>query len=161
MSDIRCEDGMAGIFPRRQVDLASFIPLSEMDSVWANDVWGWTDPVSGRELALAKLCEGTAFVDITDATNPTYLGTLPSPAPDPDHYGHLWGGLKTYGNHAFIGSEATDHGIQIFDLTRRRTAFTEQGRTQVGLVDDVGQSHDVAINEESGKADLQMIARAP
>ena len=85
MSDVRCEDGMAGIFPCQQVDLASFIPLKEMNSIWANDVWGWTDPVTGREYALAKLYEGTAFVDITDASNPTYLGTLPSPAPDPDN----------------------------------------------------------------------------
>lgn len=150
MSDIRCEDGMAGIFPCQQVDLASFIPLKEMNSIWANDVWGWTDPVSGREFALAKLYEGTAFVDISNPTDPIYLGTLPSPAPDPDHYGHIWGDIKTYGNHAYIGSEATDHGIQIFDLTRLRTAFTEQEWTQDGLIDDVGQSHNVAINEESG-----------
>jgi choice-of-anchor B domain-containing protein len=150
MSDVRCEDGMADIFPCHKVDLASFIPLSEMDSVWANDVWGWTDPVTGREFALAKLYEGTAFVDISEPTDPVYLGTLPSPAPDPDHYGHIWGDIKTYGNHAYIGSEAAGHGIQIFDLTRLRTAFTEQEWTQDGHITDMGQSHNVAINEDSG-----------
>jgi choice-of-anchor B domain-containing protein len=150
MSNVRCEDGMAGIFPCHKIDLASFIPLSEMDSVWANDVWGWTDPVSGREFALAKLFEGTAFVDITDAQNPTYLGTLPSPAPNADDNGHIWGDIKTYGNHAYIGSEADGHGIQIFDLTRLRTAVTEQEWTQDGHIDDLGQSHNIAINEDSG-----------
>lgn len=150
MSDIRCEDGMASIFPCHRVDLASFLPLSEMDSIWANDVWGWTDPVTGREFALVKLFEGTAFVDVTVATEPVYLGTLPSPAPDPGHYGHIWGDVKTYGNHAYIGSEATGHGIQIFDLTRLRTAVGEQEWTQDGHIDDLGQSHNVAVNEDSG-----------
>jgi len=150
MSDIRCEDGMADIFPCHKVDLASFIPLEEMNSIWANDVWGWTDPVTGSEYALVKLFEGTAFVDITDAEDPTYLGTLPSPAPDQDDFGHIWGDIKTYGNHAYIGSEASGHGIQIFDLTRLRTAVTQQEWTQDGHIDDVGQSHNVAVNEDSG-----------
>ncbi len=33
-SDVRCEDGMAGIFPCHKVDLKSFLPLSEFDSIW-------------------------------------------------------------------------------------------------------------------------------
>ena len=71
LSSIKCTDDKAGIFPCHRVDLASFVPLSELGgSIWANDVWGWTDPQTGRDYALAKLFEGTAFVDVTDETDP-------------------------------------------------------------------------------------------
>lgn len=149
-SGVRCEDDMAGIFPCHKVDLEAFLPLSELDSVWANDVWGWTDPATGRDYVLAKLYEGTAFVDITDTRNPTYLGTLPSPAPDPSHRGHIWGDIKTYADHAYIGSEAAGHGVQIFDLTRLRGVTEERTWTQDGRITDLGQSHNVAVNEDSG-----------
>lgn len=150
MSDITCTGKTAGIFDCHRVDLASFLPLSELGgSIWANDVWGWTDPQTDREYAIVKLFEGTAFVDVTDELDPTYLGTLPSPAPDPDDDGHIWGDVKTYGNHAFIGSEATGHGVQIFDLTRLRGVTEEQAWTQDGHIDDLGQSHNVAVNEDS------------
>ena len=150
MSDIKCEDDMAGIFPCHKVDLASFMPLSELGgSIWANDVWGWTDPGTGREYALAKLFEGTAFVDITDEYDPTYLGTLPSPAPNPDDNGHIWGDIKTYGDHAYIGSEADGHGVQVFDLTRLRGVTEPQEWTQDAHIDGFGQSHNIAMNEDS------------
>lgn len=150
LSDIKCTGHTAGIFPCHRVDLASFVPLSELGgSIWANDVWGWTDPQTGREYALVKLFEGTAFVDITDETDPVYLGTLPSPAPDPDEDGHIWGDIKTYGNHAFIGAEAAGHGVQIFDLTRLRGVTEEREWTQDGHIDGLGQSHNIALNEDS------------
>ncbi|HEX2177160.1 MAG TPA: choice-of-anchor B family protein [Nocardioidaceae bacterium] len=150
MSDVRCEDGMAAIFACHKIDLASFVPLSELGgSIWANDVWGWTDPKTGREYALAKLFEGTAFVDVTDPYDPTYLGTLPSPAPEPEDSGHIWGDIKTYNDHAFIGSEADGHGVQIFDLTRLRGVTSEQEWTQDARIDDLGQSHNIALNEDS------------
>jgi len=150
LSSIKCTDDMAGIFPCHRVDLASFVPLSELGgSIWANDVWGWTDPQTGRDYALAKLFEGTAFVDVTDETDPVYLGTLPSPAPNPADFGHIWGDIKTYDNHAFIGAEATGHGVQIFDLTRLRGVTEEREWTQDGQITDFGQSHNIAINEDS------------
>jgi choice-of-anchor B domain-containing protein len=150
LSSIKCTDGTAGIFPCHRVDLASFVPLSELGgSIWANDVWGWTDPETGRDYALAKLFEGTAFVDITDETDPVYLGTLPSPAPNPDDNGHIWGDIKTYGNHAFIGAEAKGHGVQIFDLTRLRGVTAEKKWTQDGHIAGFGQSHNIGINEDS------------
>lgn len=39
LSDIRCEDGMAGIFPCHKVDLASFMPLPDLEATFINDVW--------------------------------------------------------------------------------------------------------------------------
>jgi choice-of-anchor B domain-containing protein len=150
MTDIRCEDGMAGIFPCHKIDLASFVPLSEMDSIWSNDVWGWTDPQTGHEYALVSKFEGTAFVDITDPSDPRYLGTLPTEVPG--SFGNIWGDLKVHDNHAYIVTESGGHGMQVFDLTRLRGVTTEQEWTADNHVDGFGQAHNIAINEASATA---------
>lgn len=148
MTDVRCEDGMAEIFACHKVDLASFVPLAELGgSIWANDVWGWTDPETDREYALVRLYEGTAFVDITDPYDPTYLGNLPTVVPG--NGGNIWGDLKTSGNHVFIGSEAAGHGVQVFDLTRLRGVTEPREWTMDAHITDFGQSHNIAINEDS------------
>jgi choice-of-anchor B domain-containing protein len=147
MTDIRCEDGMAGIFPCHKIDLASFIPLSEFESIWANDVWGWTDPMTGHEYALVSLFEGTAFIDITDPYDPAYLGTLPTAVPG--NFGNIWGDLKVYGDHAFIVTEAGGHGMQVFDLTRLRGVTEPQAWTVDNHITNFGQAHNIAVNEDT------------
>ena len=73
-----CENGFAGSFPCEGFDLQSQIPLSTMNSTRANDSWGWTDPLDGKEYAIFCLIEGTAFIDISDPINPIYLGKIPT-----------------------------------------------------------------------------------
>lgn len=143
-----CENGMAGQYPCNGYDLQSFISLTEMDGIRGNDSWGWTDPQDGKEYAIMGLKNGTAFIDISDPINPVYLGKLPS------HTGEsIWRDIKVYQNHAFIVSEATDHGMQVFDLTRLRNVpnppetFTEDAH-----YDGFGSSHNIAINEDTGYA---------
>jgi choice-of-anchor B domain-containing protein len=150
MTDLRCEDGAAGIFPCHKVDLASFMPLDEFESIWANDVWGWEDPATGHEYALVSLFEGTAFVDVTDAYDPVYLGTLPTEVPD--HRGNIWGDLKVYDNHAYIVTEAAGHGMQVFDLTRLRGVTEPQEWTTDNVVKSFGHAHNIAMNEDSATA---------
>ena len=114
-AQIPCENGMAGEYPCNGYDLQSFISLEEMDGIRGNDSWGWTDPDDGNEYAIMGLKNGTAFIDISDPINPVYLGKLPS------HTGEsIWRDIKVYQNHAFIVSEASNHGMQVFDLTRLR-----------------------------------------
>jgi choice-of-anchor B domain-containing protein len=149
-SDIRCDDGMAGIFPCHKIDLASFVPLSELESIWANDVWGWTDPQTGREYALVSTFEGTKFVDVTDGSDPTYLGTLPTEVPGDN--GNIWGDLKVYGDHAYIVTEASGHGMQVFDLTRLRGVTAPRTWTVDNTVKGFGQAHNIALNEETATA---------
>jgi choice-of-anchor B domain-containing protein len=151
MTDLRCEDDMAGIFPCHKIDLASFVPLTELESVWANDVWGWTDPQTGHEYALVKKFEGTAFVDITDAYDPSYLGTLPTEVPGGD-FGGIWGDLKVYKNHAYIVTESDGHGMQVFDLTRLRGVTEPRVWTPDNTVKSFGQAHNIAMNEDSATA---------
>jgi len=161
MSDVRCEDGMAGIFPCHKVDLDSFTPLPDLEATFLNDLWGWEDAQTGMQLAIVGSFEGTAFVDVTDGENPVYLGTLESSAPGDS--GNIWGDVRVYEDTAYIGSEALDFstydpaagsidgfGIQVVDLTQFR------GRTAAGpieltnRIDDVSQSHNVSLNVDTG-----------
>ena len=75
-----CTDGSAGSYPCNNVDLLSFVPNSVMNALESNDVWGWTDPVTGREFAIIGNYEGTSFIEISnpETEDPVYLGKLPS-----------------------------------------------------------------------------------
>jgi choice-of-anchor B domain-containing protein len=156
MSDIRCEEQMAGIFPCHKTDLKSFVPLTELGlpgtegSTWTNDVWGWTDPQTGREYALVGLFEGTAFVDVTNASDPTVLGVLPTHTEVGS--GGVWRDIKVYRDHAYVVSENAGHGMQVFDLTRLRGVTERREWTEDGWLRGFGQAHNLAINEESGTA---------
>ena len=143
-----CENGKAGIYPCNGYDLLGRISLSGFKASEGNDVWGWTDPSTNREYALMGLDNGTAFVDITDTENLVYLGKLPSATGSSS-----WRDIKVYENHAYIVSEADNHGMQVFDLTRLRNVtdmpavFDNDGR-YTGF----GNAHNVVINEATGFA---------
>ncbi|OLT22121.1 hypothetical protein BJF81_13380 [Ornithinimicrobium sp. CNJ-824] len=162
MSDVRCEDGMAGIFPCHKVDLASFTPLTDMESTFVNDLWGWEDDETGLQLAIVGTFEGTAFIDVTDGSNPVYLGTLESQVPGDT--GNIWGDVRVYEDTAYIGSEAIDlgtyvpatgeldgFGIQVVDLTQFRGATAPIDVDLTRHIDDVTNSHNISLNEDSGR----------
>ena len=148
-----CVGGFAGIYPCDNVDLEAFLPLADIGGTSpasaANDIWGWTDPVTGREYAIIGLVFGTSFVDITDPALPVYLGELPTHGP----FGAPWRDIKVRDDHAFIVSEALGHGMQVFDLTQLRglsgppVTFTETAH-----YNGVGSSHNIVINEDTGFA---------
>ena len=145
---IPCLDGFAEIYPCSGYDLLSHIPLSKFRSESANDNWGWTDPSSGKEYVLSGLDDGTAFIDISDPKNPIFLGKLlteSSPSP--------WRDIKVYKNFAFIVSEAPNHGLQVFDLTRLRNQTQEfQNFSADTTLSDFGNAHNLWINESTGYA---------
>merc|ERR1719453_1931523 len=88
------------------------------------------------------------MIDISNPTIPVPLGLLPST----NSVSSNWRDIKVYNNHAYIGSEAANHGIQVFDLTQLRDA--PPGKTNrfsvTTLYSDVGSTHNVIINEASG-----------
>jgi len=151
----RCgDDGAVAGFECDAVELVSFLPASEVGGgrgIMVSDVWGWTDPDTGREYAVLGRFDGTSFIDVTDAENPVYLGNLPlTEGATPN----LWRDMKVYANHAYVVADnAGDHGIQVFDLTRLRDVtnapvdFDEDAH-----YDDFGSAHNIVINEESGFA---------
>ena len=142
-----CENGMAGIYPCQGYDLLSRVTLEEFNSGSGNDNWGWTDPETGIEYVLNGLNDGVGFVSIEDPENPLFLGKLPTATNPSD-----WRDVKVYNNHAFIVSEAQGHGLQVFDLTRLRGLTEAQSFTADALLNDFGNAHNIAINEDTGFA---------
>ncbi|WP_424366600.1 choice-of-anchor B family protein [Maribacter sp.] len=143
-----CENGMAGMYPCNGYDLLGRISLSEFGALEGNDVWGWTDHTTNKEYALMGLDNGTAFVDITDTENLIYLGKLPSASGTSS-----WRDIKVYDNHAYIVSEADNHGMQVFDLTRlRNVSDTPEVFDNDGRYTGFGNAHNVVINEATGFA---------
>lgn len=146
-----CVDGMAGYFPCSNVNLQSYLPMSEIGGGRGSDVWGWTDPETERRYVLAGRDNGTAFVDVTNAARPVYLGNLPTSGTQ----NVIWRDIKVHDGHAFIVSEAREHGMQIFDLTQLRDVARSEAPvtfTETAHYDGIGRAHNVIVNEDSGYA---------
>ena len=143
-----CVGGMAGDFPCRRVDLLSAVPVADMGANQANDIWGWTDPATGREYALVGLVNGVGFVDVGDPEMPLVVGRLPTRT-----VVSSWRDLKVYDDHLFVVSEAPDHGLQVFDLRALRdVAEPPAVFASTAAYTGFGSAHNLAINEETGFA---------
>jgi choice-of-anchor B domain-containing protein len=146
-----CADGKVQIFSCDQVDLLSFLPISAMGGkrgVQLNDIWGYHDPETNRDIALVGRVDGTSFVDVTDPGRPRYLGDLPKTAGSP---GAAWRDIKTYKHYAFIvadGSRA--HGMQVFDLNRLRGVRTPQTFTTDALYLNAHSVHNIVSDTVNG-----------
>ena len=107
-----CTDGATGPFDCSQVDLVAFVPLQALGAdpgTILNDIWGWTDPVTGKDWALVGRSDATAFVDISNPTNPRYAGELPLTEGATEN---LWRDIKVYRDHAFIDQRGDGDGIR-------------------------------------------------
>lgn len=152
--EVSCQSGKAGAFSCSQVDLLSFLPVNAIGGkrgIMLNDMWGWTDPETGREIAIVGRNDGTSFIDVTNPTSPVYLGDLPLTAGATPN---LWRDMKVYQNHVFIVADgAGPHGMQVFDLTQLRNVrvppVTFQETAHYG---GIHSAHNIAINEETGFA---------
>jgi len=144
-----CDLGSAGGYPCDNIDLLAFLPLADIGGGNGNDIWGWTDSQSGKEYALVGLTTGTAFVELSDPSNPLYLGILPPP---PLASSSTWRDIKVYADHAFIVSEAMQSGLQIFDLTQLRGLTAPATFTQTHHYTGFLTAHNLVINQDSGFA---------
>ena len=116
-----CRAGKIGAFTCNNMELTSHMPISDLGGergAWVNDVWGWTDPVSNRDIALVARRDGVSFVDLTNPGSPRLLGNLPRTVGSPPS---VWRDIKVLNHHAYIVADGADaHGMQVFDLTRLR-----------------------------------------
>lgn len=145
-----CENGLAGDYPCNGYDLVSHISLADLNVTMVNDCWGWTDPITSKEYALVGTNSGTSFVDISEAESPVILGHLST-----NTVSSGWRDVKTYGNHAFIVSEAINHGMQVFDLTKLRAVSALNAPVTFSadaVYTGFGNSHNIAINETNAFA---------
>ena len=151
---VDCDEGAALHFGCSNVDLLAFMPVGDLGGeidVRLNDIWGWTDPETGREFALVGRSDGTAFVDVSSPSDPVFVGDLPLTK---EARPSSWRDIKVYNNHAFIVADgAGPHGMQVFDLTHLRDVSAPPATFEaLTTYDGVGSSHNIVINEATGYA---------
>ena len=152
-TSLPCINGLAGEYPCDGYSLIGHLSIENLsidfvENTRVNDSWGWKDPETGKEYAIVGLTSHTSFVDMSDPDNLLLIGVIPTASVN-----STWRDIKVYNNHAYIVSEASNHGMQIFDLTRLRNAenipivFSPDSHFT-----DFGRAHNIVINEESGYA---------
>ncbi|MDG2306828.1 MAG: choice-of-anchor B family protein [Candidatus Binatia bacterium] len=142
-----CADGHAGVFACHKTNLEQFLPFSAIGGGTdeGNDGWGWTDPTTNREYYIAGRQSGVSFLDVTDPQSPVLLGTLATHTASSD-----WRDVKVLGNHAFIVSEASGHGMQVFDLTQlRNVPSPPHSFSATAHYDGFGNCHNLGVNEDT------------
>jgi choice-of-anchor B domain-containing protein len=152
---IKCEGGLANGYQCNGYDFIASIDLKSLDvsntspfNLSGSDSWGWTDPISNKEYALVCLNTGLSMVDISVPTEPLVVGFLPTATVN-----SLWRDVKVYNNHAFIVSEAANHGMQVFDLTKLREVVNPpQIFSSDVTFTNFGSAHNIVINENNGYA---------
>lgn len=152
-----CDMGYAGSYPCDQVTLLGHLTPTDlhagMDNYGGhlNDIWGWVDPQNDNEYALVGMVNGTAFVNVTDPTNPIYIGMLPTAAGS-DKANSPWRDIKVYDHYAYIiADNMGNHGMQIFDLHHLRTSATDTTFAEDGHYSGFGSAHNLVIDEPNKK----------
>jgi choice-of-anchor B domain-containing protein len=158
----------ADTYPCRNITLLANLTPTELLGDRLNDIWGWTDPQTGKEYALVGLTDRLTFVDISTPAAPQVIGTLPesiidsattmptsSNQHDDEDEGKAapWRDIKVFDDHAYVVSDGQPHGLQIFDLTRlRNVSNPPETFTEDVHFTEFGNAHNIAINEASGFA---------
>ena len=146
-----CENGFAGIYPCNDYDLMANVSLKNLgfneNEPFGNDIWGWTDSTTQKEYAIVGGGSGTSFVDVSNPLEPIVIGVLPTATEN-----STWRDIKVYGDHAFIVSEADNHGMQVFDLTRLRSASVSSTFSADTTFNEFGNAHNIVINESKSYA---------
>ncbi|KAK3181525.1 hypothetical protein K4F52_007235 [Lecanicillium sp. MT-2017a] len=146
-----CVDGKAAEYSCKNVNLQSFLRIQDIggdpEFLRANDIWGWTS-ADGREFAIVGLVSGTSFVEVMPDGKLRYVGHLPTQTES-----SIWRDMKVIGDHVYIGSEAKDHGLQIFDLKKLlkvQSCMSKTYRIEKDLTahfSGFGSSHNIVANE--------------
>lgn len=152
---VECEDGMAAGFECGNIEITSYMNLKDLGAnrgTMVNDIWGWTDPETDKEYAIVGRSDGTSFVDVTNPSMPTLLGTLPMTE---GARAAAWRDMKVFNNHTYIVADgAGQHGLQVFDLARLRDLDGSNPPVMEPdyLYTDIASAHNIVINEETGIA---------
>lgn len=159
-----CVQKFAGGWPCKKVDLIAHLPLDSFRTSdtfetpkTANDVWGWTS--SNREFVIWGVREGFYFLEVFANSDPLLVGYLPATNSRIAYQADA----KVVGDFVYIGSEAYDHGIQMFDMKGllqidpSRDCFsnaycrelTEDVLFKGGSGFPIGASHNIVANQDT------------
>ncbi|KAH7041484.1 uncharacterized protein B0I36DRAFT_235364 [Microdochium trichocladiopsis] len=157
---VRCVNGVAKLkandplyqFKCSGLDLYDFRSHADLGSRTGQGAgsWGWTSP-DGREFIAISQADGASFSEISKEGKLIYLGRLPQ---TPGAATSIWREIKGYKSYVVIGSEAANHGVQFFDMSKLLTVNSSRPVTFSqsdalfwnGLPS--GRSHNVVTNEE-------------
>ncbi|WP_455219386.1 choice-of-anchor B family protein, partial [Kaarinaea lacus] len=151
-----CVNNSAQGFPCYNVDLLSHVSLADMQTTSGSDLWGWTDPETGKEYVIFGHSTGVSFIDISDPENPAVLGRLSPRVPNPNpnkRSDHDWRDIKVYADHAYVVSEGEGTALQVFDLTQLR-GLDAGDRVFASTFEyaGFGHAHNIVVNPDSGYA---------
>jgi choice-of-anchor B domain-containing protein len=129
-------------FPSRGVQLLAWMSLTDLGvplSGNGNSCFGYVSP-SGREYAIMGLSNGTAFIEITQPSNPVVVAQISGPQ-------SLWRDMKVFGTHCYAASEGGS-GIQVMNMSAIDSGIV----TLVNTINDdaTGATHTLALNTDSG-----------
>ncbi len=152
--EVECAGDRIAGFECSQVNVMSFLPINEIGGgrgVRVNDIWGWTDPETGTEYAIIGRTDGTSFVEMSNPSNPVYLGNLPKTE---GSRSSIWRDMKVYRDHAYIVADgANEHGVQVFDLRQLRSVRNPPVAFEPTYTyDGIHSAHNIVINEQTGFA---------
>ena len=148
---VKCENGMSGPFPCSGVDMLARITLADLGGRSGNAIWGGVESKGGREIGVAGMNNGTAFVDLSAPGCPVVLGFLPSTTSQ-----SVSRDVKVLKDYALVGAEIQNHGMQIFDMrtlperSDNASAMTKLTATAMykGTSEEpIGNSHNIVVNE--------------
>ncbi|KAL5117866.1 hypothetical protein ACEQ8H_004184 [Pleosporales sp. CAS-2024a] len=154
---VECLNGTAvtdtDTFRCSNLDLLHFLSHAELGSTRGvgSSSWGWTSE-DGREFVAIGQQDGAAFAEVTKEGKLSYLGRLPQYSTP-----STWREIRGQNNLMIIGSEAVDHGIQIFDMKKlldidpaSPVTFSNE-KDLVGHFKGlpVGRTHNVVTNPET------------
>ncbi len=131
-------------WPCHKVELLAQVPNVMTGDMTANDLWGWTDPLDGREYVLLGKRNGTWFIEVSEPYAPRVVGKLATTG----LANSLWRDIKVVNDHMVVVSEVVNSRLQVFDLTRLRD------HTNVGplvtfstdtLVGEFSKAHNLAV----------------
>jgi len=105
-----------------------------------SDVWGWTDPNTGTEYAIAGLQDGVSIVSLQDPEHAVEVAFAPGA-------GSNWRDIKTWDHYAYITNE-TGGGLMVIDLSNlpESAPFTEW-TFSINGVDSLKACHNLYIDE--------------
>jgi len=152
--EVECTDDRIAGFECNQVNVMAFLPIGDIGGergTRVNDIWGWTDPETGTEYAIVGRTDGTSFVEMSNHTNPVYLGNLPKTV---GSRSSIWRDMKVYRDHVYIVADAAnEHGVQVFDLRQLRSVRNPPVTFEPTYTyDGIHSAHNIVINEQTGFA---------